>query len=152
MTEDPDDGVQFASSISMPKESSQQPHKMKRVRKCSQTSEAKEEEEDENDDDDDDDDGVEVTSEEYIPPLPPTEGLFSPVFLKGADDVILANFNAHGNKLVAKSLLNGIILKGDMERYKKVPMEKLRSRQEQLLYDVTFATLSRLYFDHLFFI
>lgn len=61
---------------------------------------------------------------------------------KGAYVVVLFSDNGLGNELVAKSLLNDIILKGDMEKYKKVPMEKWRSRSKQLLYEVTITAKS----------
>lgn len=38
---------------------------------------------------------------------------------------------------MARSLLHGIVLKGDLDKCKKIPMEKLRFREEQVMYEVS---------------
>lgn len=68
------------------------------------------------------------------PPFYPTKGHFTPIFSKGDDSAILTNNSGLNDKLVARGLLNAIILQEDEVRYKKVTMSQLRGCQEQDIY------------------
>lgn len=93
----------------MVKKSSWQPRKKKKGSKCARTGETKEEEEAEGGD-------LEIVGKATVPPHPPLEGLFTPVFPMGDDVVFLDSDSGLGNELVARRLLNGIVPKGDKER------------------------------------
>lgn len=82
---------------------------------------------------------MEIMSSRVAQPPPVLEGLFTPVMLKGEDDMVLANDKGFNNELVAKILLNIIILKEDAAKYKNKPMGKLMTWQKQLLYAVNFS-------------
>lgn len=69
-------------------------------------------------------------------PSPPPKGLFTPNFIQVDDAAILASESGLGNKLLTRILLNKIALKYDMAKYNKVLMEKLNTKEEQLLYEV----------------
>lgn len=71
---------------------------------------------------------MQVTSEGMVPSPPIHRGLFTPGFMKGDDDSLLACDSSLGNELVFMILLNGIITKEYMEKYEKVPKEMLRTK------------------------
>lgn len=63
--------------------------------------------------------------------------------------MVMANNNNLNYELMAKCLLSNIIFSKDMEKYKKVPMLKLLSRQNKLLCEVASMTFKLVVFKFL---